>query len=79
MPFKLTLCFAITLLAGCAGAGAPNIKMATPLTVMIENVDKYDAAEALQLAESECQKHGKHAIHIPDSQRDGIASYECKE
>ena len=83
MSYKLVFILAAAMLPGCVAAppraGPPVVKMATPLTVMIESVDKYNAMEALELAESECQKHGRHAIHVPDSQRDYVASYECKD
>jgi len=31
------------------------------------------------LAEEECMKYGRHAVHVPDNIRDGNASYECVE
>lgn len=61
------------LLTGCT----PKVLTATPRTVMVGNVGEINAVEALQLAEQECLKHNRHAVHVPDNVRDGQASYSC--
>ena len=35
--------------------------------------------EAQVMADKECKKHGRYAIHRPDNIRDGNATYECVE
>ena len=62
-----------TLLLGCAA----SVVSSNPRTVLIDNVRKGNAAEAIELAERECRKHDKHAVYVPDNVSDGLATYEC--
>lgn len=64
------------LLAGCA---APSVVASTPRTVIVRDASALNIGEALAVAERECQKHGRHAVHRPDGLRDGRATYECVE
>lgn len=63
-------------LTSCA---APIARVSTPRSVIIGNSNAGNSVESLQLAERECQKYGRHAVHIPDNIRDGNATYECKD
>lgn len=73
LPFLL---LAVGLgLTGCAG---PQVGASTPNSVLMVNVAKWDAPKALQLAEAECLKHGKHAVPMPDDTPDYQKTYECK-
>jgi hypothetical protein len=68
---------AIVTMVGCVTT--PVVEVSTPGSVMVKNISWNQLADALRLAESECQKYGKHAVHVPDNHRDGVASYECKQ
>jgi hypothetical protein len=46
-------------------------------SVVIDNASAFNASKAQTMADAECQKHGKYAIHRPDNVRDGQALYEC--
>jgi len=48
-----------------------------PRLVVIENTSAMNAAKAQAMADAECQKHGRYAIHRLDNVRDGQATYEC--
>lgn len=62
------------LLTGCA---SPRLVTSTPRTVILENSVSRTMGQSQAIADSECAKHGRYAVHIPDSQRDGIVTYEC--
>jgi hypothetical protein len=62
-----------TIFGGCA----PMLVTSNLKSVVIENASAMNAAKAQAMADVECQKHGKHAIHRPDNVRDGQATYEC--
>ena len=65
----------LLLLTGCAS----GVVTSTPRTVVLNGASSYNLAKTQALADAECQKHGRWAVHIPDSQRDGIVTYECVE
>lgn len=65
----------VLLTTGCSS----KLVTSTPRTVVIENASAYNTKETQHLADFECAKHGRYAIHIPDSQRDGIVTYGCVE
>ena len=73
---KIIIVSVFVLLAGCA---TPTVKYSSPRSVMLGHVSHYNTIEALKLAEDECMKHNRHAVHVPDNIRDGQASYECKD
>lgn len=52
---KPALLIALALLAGCAG---PHVETANPRSVVVRSGR---AAEAQDLAQVECAKHGRHA------------------
>jgi len=58
------------------GCGAKVIA-STHKQVMIENASPYNMDSALELAEEECQKHGKHAVYVPVDLGYQIAGYSC--
>jgi len=60
-------------LVGCA----PVVVNSTPKTVVIKNASPGNASQ--QLADAECQKYDRWAVHIPDNQRDGYMTFECKD
>ena len=60
---------------GCA----PTLLHSTPRTVLIGNSDNFNTVETQKLADEECKKHNRYAIHRPDNIRDGKATYECIE
>lgn len=72
---KQIVVLAVLALAGCA----PMLQVSTPRTVMLSNVDQFNAADALRMAETECVKHNRHAVAVPDNIRDGQQAYECKD
>ena len=53
------------------------VKESTPRFVLIKNVKRSDVGDALSVAESECMRHGRHAVYKADSIPDGMASFEC--
>lgn len=57
---KLFLVLVTVVIAGCA----PRLQFSTPRTVMMSNVDQFNATEALQIAEAECMKHNRHAVAV---------------
>ena len=62
-----------TIFGGCASTlVASNLR-----SVVIENASAMNAAKAQAMADAECQKHGRYAIHRLDNVRDGQATYEC--
>ncbi len=74
----------LVVLTGCASPTVinptvinPTVINTYPRSVILTGAHSNNVVEAQNLAESECQKHGRHAIHRPDSQRDGVATYEC--
>ena len=48
-----------------------------PRSVVIENASAMNAAKAQAMADVQCQKHRRYAIHRLDKVRDGQATYEC--
>ncbi len=64
-----------TILSGCA----LKIISFTPRSVIIQNQNSMNAAESQAMAQIECQKYGRHAIHRPDNIRDGNVTSECVE
>lgn len=66
----LVLCLLVT---GCSS----KLVSSTPRTVVLKGASGYNTAQTQALADVECNKHGRWAVHIPDSQRDGIVTYEC--
>lgn len=66
---------ALSLLTGCAS----SVVTSTPRTVVLKGANSSNTAQTQVMADVECQKHNRWAVHIPDSQRDGIATYECVE
>tara|TARA_R110000824_G_scaffold214402_3_gene400670 strand:+ start:2168 stop:2395 length:228 start_codon:yes stop_codon:yes gene_type:complete len=65
----------VLLLSACA----PVLLTSNPRSVTIENAGKWNTAETQQMADDECAKQGRYAIHRPDNMRDGQATYECVE
>lgn len=65
----------LLLLTACA----PILEVSTPRSVMLSNVSTSNTTEAFKMAEAECKKHDRHAVHVPDNMRDGNSSYECKD
>ncbi len=70
IPFYI----ALILLAGCM---QPTVKASNEGTVVLSGVTKKNIDTALSLADSECSKHGKHAVYKADDQPDGYANFEC--
>ena len=66
---------ACSSLAACA----PAVQFSSERSVMVNNVRRANQAEAMRVAEAECQKYHRHAVAIPDNVRDGNQSYECKD
>ncbi|MBT5985253.1 MAG: hypothetical protein HOG74_01445 [Nitrospina sp.] len=70
-----TLATMLIFSAGCA----PVLLHSTPRTVLIGNADAFNTVETQKLADEQCQKHNRYAIHRPDNTRDGKVAYECIE
>jgi uncharacterized protein YcfL len=64
------------MLVGCA---TPERVSGNPRSIVIRNADKFNVAETQAMANRHCRRHGRYAIHRPDSQRDGLVTYECVE
>ena len=63
-------------LAGCA---APQVITSSPRVVTLKNMRSDNAQESQNLADAQCRKSGRYAIHRPDNIRDSIATYACVE
>lgn len=72
-------CSALIILAGLSTGCGPMLVSSAPRMVTLGNVTTITEAAALQLAETECAKHNRHAVVIPDNRDDGRQSYECKD
>jgi len=65
----------LLIMSGCT----PYLLTSNPRQVTIGNMHTSNAVESQALADKECKKHGRYAIHRPDNIRDGNATYECVE
>ena len=65
---------AALFLAGCA----PTVTGSTPRSVTVGNVTNFTIGKAQVIAEQECLRYGKHAIHIGTVGNHSIA-YGCVE
>ena len=70
MKHLLIILSILLIISGCA----PYIISSNPRQVTIGYAGGADAQE---MADKECKKHGRYAIHRPDNLRDGNATYEC--
>lgn len=67
----------LTMFAGCM---VPmKVINSSPRSITIQGVGHGNKPIAQNLAERECQKNGRHAIHRLDNVRDAIATFECVE
>jgi hypothetical protein len=71
----ITLAVVGLSITGCV---TPKVVRSNSSTVVIDGVVTYNSAESLRLAESECQKYGRHAVHVPDGQPDYKVTYDCE-
>tara|TARA_B100000886_G_scaffold223539_1_gene155540 strand:- start:82 stop:309 length:228 start_codon:yes stop_codon:yes gene_type:complete len=62
-------------LNGCA----PILDASSPGTVIIKNCLVSNQADALAMAQKQCQLNGRNAVKLPDDTPDGICTYECKQ
>lgn len=63
---------------GVTLAGCQSVEMAsTPRTITFSNVGTYTIKETTDNAQKHCQKFGRDAELVPDSNPDGIATYKC--
>ena len=65
----------LLFLTGCS----PAFVVSTPRSITMSNVASWNLGNAQMMAEAECLKYDRHAVHRPDDQRDGMATYECVE
>ena len=71
----------LLIMSGCT----PYVISSNPRQVTIGNMSsdmisiRSNAAESQAMADKECQKYERYAIHRPDTLRDGEATYECVE
>ena len=66
----------LLIMSGCA----PYLITSNPRQVTIGNMHpSTNAVESQALADKECQKYERYAIHRPDNIRDGNVTYECVE
>jgi hypothetical protein len=65
----------LLIASGCAS----TVVTSTPRTVLFKNSYGHNAAQRQALADAECLKHGRWAIHRPDNTPDGYTTYECIE
>jgi len=63
----------ILSLTGCMRTA--EVFSSSPRSVVIKNSSPGDASQTL--ADQECRRNDRYAIHRPDNQRDGFATYEC--
>ena len=64
------------VLVGCT----PRIRYSTARVVTIDNIMVDTVHQAQAMADQECAKSGRYAIHRPDTQPyDGMRTYECIE
>jgi hypothetical protein len=68
---------AAAILSACSSS--PEIEASTPKTVIVKKVSSKQSVEALETAEKECQKFGKHAVIINYNKSEKTATYECKD
>jgi beta-lactam-binding protein with PASTA domain len=63
---KIILISAVAATAAVLSAcsSSPEIEASTPKTVIVKKVSSKQSVEALETAEKECQKFGKHAVII---------------
>jgi hypothetical protein len=61
----------IMFLAGCV----PTLVNQSPRSVVVKGLSHPSEGQAI--ADQNCNKYGRHAIHRPDNIRDGYATYEC--
>ena len=64
---------ALILLTGCA----TTVLATTPRSITIDGVNKSTIGDATQKAQAHCQKWGRDAELVPDSQPDGVATFKC--
>ena len=62
------------LLESCA----PVLDASSPGTVIIRSCMIDNQAEALAIAQKECEGYNKNAVKLPDDTPDGLCTYECK-
>ena len=70
----IVLFVALAMFAGCM---VPmKVINSSPRSITIQGVGHGNKPIAQNLAERECQKNGRHAIHSPDNVRYAIATFE---
>ncbi len=62
-------------LNGCAA----KVMTATARTVVLKNAYPQHADKNQALADTECSRHGRYALMVPDYQLDGNVTYACVE
>jgi|SaaInlStandDraft_6_1057023.scaffolds.fasta_scaffold792486_1 hypothetical protein len=73
-------CIVSSMLVSCS-TPSPRARLvsSTPRTVVLSGVGYKNTAQALRSADVLCRRYGRYAIHRPDNERDGLATYECVE
>ena len=66
---------AVLFLTGCVPV--PTLVNSSPRSVVVKNLNH--PSEGQSIANQECARYGRYAIHRPDNIRDGHATYECVE
>ena len=74
---RKALIIAIAIAGTFFGGCTPMVVTSNSGLVVIDNASAFNASKAQTMADAECQKHGKYAIHRPDNVRDGQALFEC--
>jgi len=74
--FKIISCCALSVffLTGCI---TPRVMSSNPRSVVIEGANSSFNDGGQKLADEQCSRHGRYAIHRPDNIRDGRATFEC--
>ena len=74
---RKALIIAIAIVGAFSGGCTPMVVTSDSGSVVIDNASAFNASKAQTMADTECKKHGKYAIHRPDDVRDGQALFEC--
>ena len=76
MKHLLILIPFLLIMSGCE----VKVVSSNPRQVTVNGLHNFTGTEHIEaqaLADKECKKHGRYAIHRPDNLRDGNATYEC--
>ena len=71
--FFVSCIFATVFSSGCVPP--PQLLSSSPRAIVVGNLQH--SAQGQIIADQECARYGRYAIHRPDNVRDGIATYEC--